>query len=206
MSYGPLINNARICFLYNWLKDIIRNVGLEYCVIPTFLSDQEVIHTQDQSITELLKAVREQSDQLNLQKLKIKTLEEKVNVRKVSVVGQEEGIFLFIGENLSPCIYIMSVIVSFILKTSRRYTTVLIRHWMLFGSRSVQLECRVIEWMVTPPPPFLQSLFSDFTICPDFDLWAVVIMTLLWIRQYGHFIGVMMFYPYFKSTWLVSQW
>uniref|UniRef100_A0A3Q3WYX9 Fibrinogen C-terminal domain-containing protein n=1 Tax=Mola mola TaxID=94237 RepID=A0A3Q3WYX9_MOLML len=42
---------------------------------------REVIHTQEQSITELLKAVREQSDQLNLQNVKIKTLEEKVKVR-----------------------------------------------------------------------------------------------------------------------------
>lgn len=43
--------------------------------------DQEVIHTQEQSITELLRAVREQSDQLNYQQEKIKILEEKVNVR-----------------------------------------------------------------------------------------------------------------------------
>ncbi|KAM7378965.1 hypothetical protein PAMP_004550 [Pampus punctatissimus] len=37
-----------------------------------------VIHHQDQSITELLKAVREQSDQLNHQRIKIKSLEEKL--------------------------------------------------------------------------------------------------------------------------------
>ncbi|XP_042285425.1 angiopoietin-related protein 3-like [Thunnus maccoyii] len=37
-----------------------------------------VIHSQDQSITELLKAVREQSDQLNHQRIKIKALEEKL--------------------------------------------------------------------------------------------------------------------------------
>ncbi|XP_077415171.1 angiopoietin-related protein 3-like [Vanacampus margaritifer] len=36
-----------------------------------------VINTQEQSITELLKAVREQSDQLNYQRIKIKSLEEK---------------------------------------------------------------------------------------------------------------------------------
>lgn len=40
-----------------------------------------MIHSQEQSITELLKAVREQSDQLNHQRVKIKILEEKVNVR-----------------------------------------------------------------------------------------------------------------------------
>uniref|UniRef100_A0A667ZT13 Angiopoietin like 3 n=1 Tax=Myripristis murdjan TaxID=586833 RepID=A0A667ZT13_9TELE len=39
---------------------------------------KEVIHTQEQSITELLRAVREQSDQLNHQRIKIKTLEEKL--------------------------------------------------------------------------------------------------------------------------------
>ncbi|XP_077377826.1 angiopoietin-related protein 3-like [Festucalex cinctus] len=37
-----------------------------------------VINTQEQSITELLKAVREQSDQLNYQRIKIKSLEEKL--------------------------------------------------------------------------------------------------------------------------------
>lgn len=49
-------------------------------MITIFFPDQEVIQTQEQSITELLKAVREQSDQLNHQRLKIKILEEKVNV------------------------------------------------------------------------------------------------------------------------------
>ncbi|KAG7524575.1 hypothetical protein JOB18_013960 [Solea senegalensis] len=39
-----------------------------------------VIHSQEQSITELLKAVREQSNQINYQKTKIKTLEEKLTV------------------------------------------------------------------------------------------------------------------------------
>lgn len=44
-------------------------------MIPT----QEVIHSQETSIRELLRAVTDQSDQLNLQRMKIKTLEEKVN-------------------------------------------------------------------------------------------------------------------------------
>ncbi|KAM3842795.1 angiopoietin-related protein 3-like [Diretmus argenteus] len=39
---------------------------------------KDVIHTQERSITELLIAVREQSDQLNHQRSKIKTLEEKL--------------------------------------------------------------------------------------------------------------------------------
>lgn len=47
---------------------------------PTFFLCQAVIHSQDQSITELLKAVKEQSDQLNHQRIKIKTLEEKVDI------------------------------------------------------------------------------------------------------------------------------
>ncbi|XP_071372491.1 angiopoietin-related protein 3-like [Centroberyx affinis] len=38
---------------------------------------KDVIHSQEQSITELLRAVREQSDQLNHQRIKIKLLEEK---------------------------------------------------------------------------------------------------------------------------------
>ncbi|XP_044076808.1 angiopoietin-related protein 3-like [Siniperca chuatsi] len=39
---------------------------------------RELIHSQEQSITELLKAVREQSDQLNHQRVKIRILEEKL--------------------------------------------------------------------------------------------------------------------------------
>lgn len=57
-------------------------------MIPTLFSDQEVIQTQEQSITELLKAVREQSEQLNHQRAKIKNLEEKVNVREVNRGGE----------------------------------------------------------------------------------------------------------------------
>lgn len=40
---------------------------------------QEVIQGQEKTITNLLKAVREQHDQLDNQKMKIKNLEEKVN-------------------------------------------------------------------------------------------------------------------------------
>lgn len=57
-------------------------------MIPTLFFDQEVIQTQEQSITELLKAVREQSDQLNHQRAKIKNLEEKVNVGEVNRGGE----------------------------------------------------------------------------------------------------------------------
>lgn len=40
---------------------------------------QEVIVSQEKTITDLLKAVREQHDQLDNQKIKIKNLEEKVD-------------------------------------------------------------------------------------------------------------------------------
>ena len=50
-------------------------------MIPPFFRAQEVIHSQERSITELLKAVREQSDQLNHQRVQFKTLEEKVTAR-----------------------------------------------------------------------------------------------------------------------------
>lgn len=40
---------------------------------------QEVIEAQDKTITSLLKAVQEQHEQLDHQKIKIKNMEEKVN-------------------------------------------------------------------------------------------------------------------------------
>lgn len=46
------------------------------CLFPA----QDVIQTQEHNIRELLNAVREQSDQLNHQRVKIKSLEDKVNV------------------------------------------------------------------------------------------------------------------------------
>ncbi|KAF7659034.1 hypothetical protein LDENG_00004190 [Lucifuga dentata] len=45
---------------------------------------REVIHTQEKSITELLKAVWEQSDQLNHQMIKIKILEEKLTANTLA--------------------------------------------------------------------------------------------------------------------------
>ncbi|XP_032388008.1 angiopoietin-related protein 3 isoform X2 [Etheostoma spectabile] len=45
---------------------------------------KEVIHSQERSITELLKAMREQSDQLNHQSFMIKTLEEKLTVNTLT--------------------------------------------------------------------------------------------------------------------------
>lgn len=45
------------------------------------LPGQDVIHSQEQNIIELLKAVSAQSDQINHQRTKIKILEEKVDVR-----------------------------------------------------------------------------------------------------------------------------
>ncbi|XP_070775611.1 angiopoietin-related protein 3-like [Enoplosus armatus] len=45
---------------------------------------REVIHSQEHSITELLKAVREQSDQLNHQRVKIRILEEKLTTNTLT--------------------------------------------------------------------------------------------------------------------------
>uniref|UniRef100_A0A3Q3IV58 Fibrinogen C-terminal domain-containing protein n=1 Tax=Monopterus albus TaxID=43700 RepID=A0A3Q3IV58_MONAL len=46
---------------------------------------RDVINSQEQSILELLKAVSEQSDQINHQRTKIKILEEKVNAKEYSI-------------------------------------------------------------------------------------------------------------------------
>ncbi|CAL8343829.1 unnamed protein product [Merluccius merluccius] len=45
---------------------------------------REVIHSQEQSISELLRAVREQSDQLNHQRLQIKSLEDKITANTLA--------------------------------------------------------------------------------------------------------------------------
>lgn len=51
---------------------------------------QEVIETQEKTIVDLLSAVREQHDQLNNQKIKIKTLEDKVDTSAgVCIFGSE---------------------------------------------------------------------------------------------------------------------
>lgn len=50
------------------------------CELKCFL--QDVIDTQEKTINDLLKSVKEQHDQLNSQKNKIKSLEEKVGKRK----------------------------------------------------------------------------------------------------------------------------
>lgn len=52
------------------------NVSINETVLTGLF--QDVIEVQERTITDLLKAVREQHDQLNHQKTKIKTLEEKV--------------------------------------------------------------------------------------------------------------------------------
>lgn len=58
-----------------------------------FFHDQDVIQTQEQSITELLKSVKEQSDQINHQRTKIKILEEKVDVRDCrKIIRRREGV------------------------------------------------------------------------------------------------------------------
>ena len=68
-------------------QSITYNIGSGvmpfFNTIPTLVSDQEVIQTQEQSISELLKAVREQSDQLSHQRVRIKEREEKVTARQV---------------------------------------------------------------------------------------------------------------------------
>lgn len=53
------------------------NVSINETVLTDLF--QDVIEVQERTITDLLKAVREQHDQLNHQKTKIKTLEEKVH-------------------------------------------------------------------------------------------------------------------------------
>ncbi|XP_054624667.1 angiopoietin-related protein 3-like [Dunckerocampus dactyliophorus] len=77
-----------------------------------FTSDQvgeinglrEVITSQEQSITELLNAVREQSDQLNYQRIKIKNLEEKLIASSLAQETIERMPESFISEapTLSP--------------------------------------------------------------------------------------------------------
>lgn len=57
----------------------IRSINSINKVIRCGFPTQEVIHSQDNSIRELLRAVRDQSDQLNLHRVKIKSLEEKVS-------------------------------------------------------------------------------------------------------------------------------
>ena len=61
--------------------------------MPFFSNEQAVIHSQETSITELLNAVRDQSDQINYQRGKIKNLEEKVDVRDCMKSVQEDCLF-----------------------------------------------------------------------------------------------------------------
>lgn len=70
-----------------WI-DVNETFFYVYC-IKTLL--QEVIETQEKTITDLLKSVKEQHEQLNYQKVKIKSLEDKViidNPLKYLFVGQ----------------------------------------------------------------------------------------------------------------------
>lgn len=69
---------------------------------------REVIHSQERSITELLKAVREQSDQLNHQKVKIKKLEEKLTVNTLTQETIERMPEVFNGEALTLTPYLTS--------------------------------------------------------------------------------------------------
>ncbi|XP_037644180.1 angiopoietin-related protein 3-like [Sebastes umbrosus] len=65
---------------------------------------REVIHSQERSIIELLKAVREQTDQLNHQKVKIKNLEEKftVNTMTQETIERMPEIFNSEAPTLTP--------------------------------------------------------------------------------------------------------
>ncbi|XP_037313051.2 angiopoietin-related protein 3-like [Pungitius pungitius] len=65
---------------------------------------REVIHSQERSITELLEAVREQSDQLNHQRAKIRILEEKFTVNTLTQETNERmpGIFKSEAPTLTP--------------------------------------------------------------------------------------------------------
>uniref|UniRef100_A0A674MQU5 Angiopoietin-related protein 3-like n=2 Tax=Takifugu rubripes TaxID=31033 RepID=A0A674MQU5_TAKRU len=54
---------------------------------------REVIHSQETSIRELLRAVTDQSDQLNLQRMKIKTLEEKLSRKPQETIEKIPEVF-----------------------------------------------------------------------------------------------------------------
>lgn len=59
---------------------------------------QEVIEAQEKTITNLLKAVKEQHDQLDNQKIKIKNLEEKVDV-----FNKMSPPYVFMGQTFAKC-------------------------------------------------------------------------------------------------------
>uniref|UniRef100_H3CQY8 Angiopoietin like 3 n=1 Tax=Tetraodon nigroviridis TaxID=99883 RepID=H3CQY8_TETNG len=66
------------------LSSMSKSAPLRYqaAEINNSIHTQEVIHSQDNSIRELLRAVRHQSHQLNLHRVKIKSLEEKLTTGK----------------------------------------------------------------------------------------------------------------------------
>ncbi|XP_069020759.1 angiopoietin-related protein 3-like [Embiotoca jacksoni] len=69
---------------------------------------REVIHGQEQSITELLKAVREQSDQLNQQRKEIKLLEEKFTANTLAQETIERMSEIFNTEAPTLSLYLTS--------------------------------------------------------------------------------------------------
>lgn len=85
------------CYTSSQYYIIINN----HSFFSTFIPDQEVIQSQEQSITQLLKAVRELSDQLIYQRKKINILEEKVNNRDLSKNDWHLMIVLFGGDSSS---------------------------------------------------------------------------------------------------------
>jgi hypothetical protein len=67
------IDDFKLC---HW--EMYYNASINETVLTGLF--QDVIAAQERTITDLLKAVREQHDQLNHQKTKIRTLEEKVHI------------------------------------------------------------------------------------------------------------------------------
>lgn len=72
-----LICDNALSIQNHYLNQLKKHFRIYYN--DTFCYFQEVIETQEKTIVNLLNAVREQHDQLNNQKIKIKTLEDKVD-------------------------------------------------------------------------------------------------------------------------------
>lgn len=97
LCFPSILSVFECCYTSSQYYIIINN----HYFFSTFIPDQEVIQSQEQSITQLLKAVRELSDQLIYQRTKINILEEKVNNRDLSKNEWHLMIVLFGGDSSS---------------------------------------------------------------------------------------------------------
>lgn len=93
--------------MYRWTG--ICSNWIQLCIysINNFYLLQDVIETQERTITDLLKSVKEQHEQLNYQKIKIKSLEDKVFIHLTIIIH-----VIFI-RNLRLCILNLSFNVFF---------------------------------------------------------------------------------------------